>query len=79
LPIGAYEPPSFRDVHMGPEQAVMAFGELRSKTFVPMHFGTYRMSYEPMHEPAQRLMVAGNNAGILQQIRFLIEGMPQVF
>ena len=64
LPIGAYEPPSFRDVHMGPEQAVQAFHELKSKTFVPMHFGTYRMSYEPMHEPAQRLMLAGNNAGM---------------
>ncbi len=79
MPIGAYEPPSFRDVHMGPEQAVQAFAELKSKTFVPMHFGTYRLSYEPMHEPAQRLMVAGNNAGMFHQIRFLIEGMPQVF
>ena len=79
LPIGAYEPPSFRDVHMGPEQAVQAFHELKAKTFVPMHFGTYRMSYEPMHEPAQRLMLAGSKAGVLQNIRFLIEGMPQVF
>lgn len=79
LPIGAYEPPSFRDVHMGPEQAVQAFRELKSKTFVPMHFGTYRLSYEPMHEPAQRLMLAGSEAGMLQDIRFLIEGMPQVF
>jgi len=79
MPIGAYEPPSFRDVHMGPEQAVQAFHELQSKTFVPMHFGTYRLSYEPMHEPAQRLMLAGSEAGILQNIRFLVEGMPQVF
>ena len=79
LPIGAYEPPSFRDVHMGPEQAVQAFHELKSKTMVPMHFGTYRLSYEPMHEPAQRLMLAGNEAGCLQQIRFLVEGMPAVF
>jgi len=79
LPIGAYEPPSGRDVHMGPEQAVQAFHELKSKLFVPMHFGTYRMSYEPMHEPAQRLMLAGSSAGVLQQIRFLVEGMPQVF
>lgn len=79
LPIGAYEPPSFRDVHMGPEQAVQAFHELKSKTLVPMHFGTYRMSYEPMHEPAQRLVRAGTEGGILSQIRFLIEGQPQIF
>jgi len=56
-----------------------AFQELKSKTFVPMHFGTYRLSYEPMHEPAQRLMLAGSEAGMLQNIRFLIEGMPQIF
>jgi L-ascorbate metabolism protein UlaG (beta-lactamase superfamily) len=64
---------------MGPEQAVRAFKELKSKTFVPMHFGTYRMSYEPMHEPAQRLMHAGTEAGVLPNIRFLIEGLPQIF
>jgi L-ascorbate metabolism protein UlaG (beta-lactamase superfamily) len=79
MPIGAYEPPSFRDVHMGPEQAVRAFQELRAKTFVPMHYGTYRLSYEPMHEPAQRLMHAGSAAGILPNIRILTEGLPQVF
>jgi len=58
---------------------VQAFHELKSKTFVPMHFGTYRLSYEPMHEPAQRLMLAGSKAGVLQNIRFLVEGLPQVF
>jgi len=33
----------------------------------------------PMHEPAQRLMLAGSQAGVLQNIRFLTEGMPGVF
>jgi L-ascorbate metabolism protein UlaG (beta-lactamase superfamily) len=79
MPIGAYEPPSFRDVHIGPEQAVEAFAQLKSKIMIPMHFGTYRLSYEPMHEPAERLMIAGADKGLLQQIKFLTEGMPQVF
>ena len=79
MPIGAYDPPSGRDVHMGPEEAVRAFQELKSRTFVPMHFGTYRMSYEPMHEPEERLKLAGASAGLLGQIRFLTEGMPQIF
>lgn len=79
LPIGAYEPPSGRDVHMGPEQAVQAFKELRSKLLVPMHFGTYRMSYEPMHEPEERLKLAGATHDCLQNIHFLTEGMPRVF
>jgi L-ascorbate metabolism protein UlaG (beta-lactamase superfamily) len=79
MPIGSYDTPSGHDNHIGPEQAVRAFTELRSKVMVPMHFGTYRLSFEPMHEPAQRLIHAGSNAGILHCIRFLVEGVPQVF
>lgn len=79
MPIGAYEPPSFRDVHIGPEQAVTAFEELRSQVMVPMHFGTYRLSYEQPHEPAQRLLMTASRRKILSKIRFLIEGMPQTF
>ena len=79
LPIGAYDPPSGRDHHMGPEQAVQAFKELQSKLLIPMHFGTYRLSYEPMHEPAERLNLAGADGDVLQHIRFLNEGMPAVF
>jgi L-ascorbate metabolism protein UlaG (beta-lactamase superfamily) len=79
MPIGSYDTPSGQDHHIGPEQAVKAFSELQSQIMVPMHFGTYRMSYEPLHEPAQRLIHAGSNAGILHRIRFLIEGVPQIF
>jgi L-ascorbate metabolism protein UlaG (beta-lactamase superfamily) len=79
MPIGAYDPPSGRDVHMGPEQAVQAFQELHSKILIPMHFGTYRMSYEPMHEPEERLKLAGAQHDCLQKIHFLTEGMPRVF
>ncbi len=78
MPIGAYENPSDRDVHIGPEQAVIAFKELAGKTMIPMHFGTYRLSFEPPHEPAQRLLLAAAQAGITQNIKFLFEGMPQL-
>jgi len=44
-----------------------------------MHFGTYRLSYEPLHEPPQRLMQAASEAGRLADVRFLIEGMPTLF
>lgn len=79
LPIGAYENPSSRDHHISPEQAVEAFRELGASTLIPMHFGTYRMSYERHHEPPQRLMNAAARAGILPRVRFLTEGMPTVF
>lgn len=79
LPIGAYQPPSFREHHMAPEEALKAFTELKSKTLIPMHWGTYRLSYEALYEPPQRLMKAAVRAGLLSNVRFLIEGMPQVF
>lgn len=79
LPIGAYENPSSRDHHISPEQAVEAFRELRSNVLIPMHFGTYRLSYERNHEPPQRLMMAAARAGLLPNVQFLMEGMPRVF
>jgi len=79
MPIGAYQPPSFRDNHISPEQALDAFEDLKSRTFVPMHWGTYRLSYEAMYEPPQRLMKHAATRGLLSKIKFLTEGMPQVF
>jgi L-ascorbate metabolism protein UlaG (beta-lactamase superfamily) len=79
IAIGAYEPPSFRDVHISPEQGLQVLKDVGAQTMVPMHFGTYRLSYEPLHEPAQRLLLAAAKTGQLSQIRFLIEGMPQIF
>lgn len=78
LPIGAYETPSFRDHHISPEQAMQAFRELGSDFLVPMHYGTYRLSYERPHEPPQRLMKAAAASGDLPKIRFLVEGMPTI-
>jgi L-ascorbate metabolism protein UlaG (beta-lactamase superfamily) len=79
LPIGAYQPPSGRDHHIGPEQAIKAFHDLKSQILIPMHFGTYRLSFEPMAEPPQRLMKAALRQGIVNKIRLLREGKPQVF
>jgi len=79
LPIGAYHGPKFGENHMDPEQAIQAFADLRSKILIPMHFGTYRLSYEPLHEPPQRLMQEASRAGRLSDIRFLTEGMPTLF
>ena len=55
LPIGAYNPPSFKHVHMDPEDAVQAFRDLKAKYMIPIHWGTFRLSREPMREPAERL------------------------
>lgn len=78
MPIGAYDNPSGRDVHLSPEEALRAFGDLRGRLLIPMHFGTYRLSYEPMHEPPERLMGAAAQHGLLPNIRVLTEGLPEV-
>jgi L-ascorbate metabolism protein UlaG (beta-lactamase superfamily) len=59
LPIGAYEPRWFMQVvHTTPEEAVQAMRDLRARQAIAMHFGTYRLTREPIGEPAQRLEAA---------------------
>ena len=79
LPIGAYDPPSRREVHMNPEQAVEAFSELGATRFVPMHYGSFRLSFEPVDEPLQRLLACAQKRGILESLTILNEGRTVVF
>jgi len=51
LPIGAYSPPSFRRSHMSPLDAIYAFEDLGARLLIPIHFGSYHLSYEPLDEP----------------------------
>ena len=56
LPIGAYDPAWFMErQHMNPEQAVQAFADLGARTFFAMHWGTFKLTDEPLLEPPQRL------------------------
>ncbi|MFZ4600176.1 MAG: MBL fold metallo-hydrolase [Terrimicrobiaceae bacterium] len=79
LPIGAYDAPTKRDVHMNPEQALQAFVELKAQVMIPMHFGSFRLSYEPLHEPPDRLIEGAQKLGLLDKICILNEGEPRVF
>jgi L-ascorbate metabolism protein UlaG (beta-lactamase superfamily) len=79
LPIGAYDAPSGREVHMNPEQALAAFVDLGAKTMVPMHYGTFRLSHEPMDEPLERLHECAKHHGLSDRITVMTEGTPVVF
>ncbi len=79
LPIGAYEPPSFRNVHTSPADAVRAFLDLRARYLVPMHYGSFRLSHEPMDEPLKFLSSEAKKHGIEDQMLILQEGVTQVF
>src|SRR5207244_8029631 len=74
LPIGAYEAPTGREVHMNPEEAVKAFLELHAKTLVPMHYGTFRLGFEPLHEPPERLLASAREHGIEEKVLVMTEG-----
>jgi len=79
LPIGAYHPDSFRKVHMGPDEAVRAFEDLRADWLVPMHFGTFKLSFEDMDEPERWLREAARDRRLLRHLRVLEEGVPERF
>ena len=79
LPIGAYHPPHYRNVHTSPEDAMQAFLDLGSCWMVPMHYGTFRLSYEPMEEPVQRLRAAAAAAGVTERVLVLEEGRTRIF
>jgi L-ascorbate metabolism protein UlaG (beta-lactamase superfamily) len=79
LPIGAYFPESFRRVHMGPDEAVKAFKELGAKYFVPMHYGTFKLSFEDLDEPPRWLRQIAREQNLTRQIKILDEGVPEVF
>jgi L-ascorbate metabolism protein UlaG (beta-lactamase superfamily) len=79
LPIGAYRPEGFRRVHMGPDDAVKVFRDLQAQWLIPMHYGTFRLSFEDMDEPPRWLQEIAHRDGLSQHVKILEEGRPQVF
>ncbi|MFM6952529.1 MAG: MBL fold metallo-hydrolase, partial [Bacteroidota bacterium] len=57
LGIGAYQPEWFMESnHSSPAKAYQSFLDLGAQHMVPMHYGTFDLSDEPIGEPAERLM-----------------------
>ena len=74
MPIGAYEAPSGRPVHMNPEEALDAFEMLSAGLMIPMHHDTFPLGGEPLHEPAQRLIMAAQQRELTERVRVMVEG-----
>ncbi len=67
LPIGAYEPRWFMEPqHMNPEDAGQAFVALGARTLVAMHWGTFKLTDEPLGEPPERMRAWWKEHGLDQ-------------
>jgi len=71
LPIGAYEPRWFMgSVHMNPEDCMMAVNRLNAAqggvnvTLAAAHWGTFKLTDEPMDEPPARMRSAWQSNGL---------------
>lgn len=74
IPIGAYEPRWFmRAMHVDPEEAVQIHQDVQSRCSVAMHWGTFRLTPEPMDEPPRRLAAALAKAGIPDERFFVMQ------
>jgi L-ascorbate metabolism protein UlaG (beta-lactamase superfamily) len=68
LPIGAYDPAWFmQPQHMGPEEATLAFELLGARHLCAMHWGTFKLTDEPMGEPPQRLRARADERSLEEE------------
>jgi L-ascorbate metabolism protein UlaG (beta-lactamase superfamily) len=58
---------------------VQAFLDLKSRWMVPMHYGTFRLSHEPVDEPLQRLAQEARRRKMENRICVLEEGVTKLF
>jgi N-acyl-phosphatidylethanolamine-hydrolysing phospholipase D len=80
LPIGAYEPRWFmRPVHMTPEEAVQAFQDAnahhapaRVPIALGIHWGTFKLTDEPMDAPPERMRAAWRAAGLPEESLWIL-------
>jgi L-ascorbate metabolism protein UlaG (beta-lactamase superfamily) len=81
LGIGAYEPRWFmKPIHMNPAEAVRAHGDLGAKHSIGMHFGTFQLTPEAIHQPQADLNAARSQSRISdQEFVTLHEGETRIY
>ncbi|MEM1413960.1 MAG: MBL fold metallo-hydrolase [Myxococcota bacterium] len=60
---GAYDA-LWRDVHIGPEQAMLACEMVRAKVVLPVHWGTFNLALHGWTEPIERIVRAARATGL---------------
>jgi L-ascorbate metabolism protein UlaG (beta-lactamase superfamily) len=74
LPITAYSPEWFRGNHLTPEEAQQVFLETKSQFMIPIHWGTFILSHEPIGEPIERLKKEAARLNIEDRVIILKPG-----
>lgn len=70
MPIGAYKPAFLmHKYHMNPLQSARAFSKLNGKIFIPMHYGTYDISDEPLGEPERKIRELNTTGELKGELR----------
>ena len=60
---GAYNQ-RWADVHLGPEQALLAHRLVRGQVMMPVHWATFQLALHSWTEPAERAIAAADELGI---------------
>jgi len=76
IPIGAYRPRWFMaPIHVDPDEAVLIHKDVGAERSIGMHFGTFPLADDGMHEPMRDLAEARQKYGISEEaFRTLNEG-----
>ena len=61
---GAYND-AWPDVHIGPEQALQAFQDLKGKVLLPIHWATFNLSLHNWTEPGERIVWAAKKQNVV--------------
>ncbi len=63
IKVGAYGN-SWPDIHINPEEAVEVHRMVKGQLLIPVHWGTFNLSYHSWTEPVERLLVEAEHWGV---------------
>lgn len=63
IEIGAFDP-LWGNIHMGPDNAVLAAQDLQARVLMPIHWGTFNLAFHDWFQPAERLTEVAAGAGL---------------
>jgi L-ascorbate metabolism protein UlaG (beta-lactamase superfamily) len=61
--VGAYNE-AWRAIHMDPEEAVRAHGDLGGRVMLPIHWATFNLAFHRWAEPVQRARAAARHGDV---------------